>query len=61
MSDTVSSLLCHEELILLVFILLTVGVKQPIRLRLDLAFVSLSTPLTGITIETPTPTLTEAT
>ena len=38
--DTVSSLLCHEELILLVFILLTVGVKQPIRLRLDLAVIS---------------------
>ena len=35
MSDIVSSLLCYRELILLAFVLSTVGVKQPIRLRLE--------------------------
>ena len=34
-------LLCHRELILLAFVLATVGVKQPIRLRLDLAVITL--------------------
>ena len=35
MSDIVSSLLCHQELILLACVLSTVWVKQPIRLRLE--------------------------
>ena len=41
MSDIVSSLLCHGELILLAFVLSIVRVKEPIRLRLEAVLIYL--------------------